>query len=814
MTMNSRWCFRLAPVALLTVWGALAGEAQAQVPSPVQAPVAQVPVAAGPVAKDEARMVRGLLSAPSQAGPAAVAQAFVASRPGPLAAVDPSTLEAPELRAQADGHLVRYGQRYRSLRVVGGDTQVRVDALGRVRWLKSDARPATELRALDEQIARGPALDGAAARARFARAAGYSDALLAAAGAAPELVVYAAGVARAGAASAAAGGGLAPRLAYRVELPYHPQRRHKLRAYIDADSGFALAVDNLIRTQSAPACPGAQDAYVYETNPADSALTCVSLSPYLAEDASELANGDVRVLNCLDRNGCFSAGGTLYHFCDIESVAAADQAGHFTAYQFESDTAAEDAFAEVQMFYHVNVVYELARTLGGFDDLDVKPLDAIVNLRLPSFETSSQCSSPSYTGDEALEAFSNAAFVPKDGFFPGFPEDDSIMFGQGPERDYAYDGDVIYHEFGHAVMAKIAPDLPSFFIDGLGLNSMPGGMHEGYADLMTIFVTDDPEVGEYVAGEFGSDAVRDVENGYTCPLGLTGEVHDDSLPFTGAMWEAREAVASTAERKRSFDQAVFAAQATLGSGDDFGDAAERTVAEVAQALDAQAAATVESVFTARGLLGDDTRGPCSDRVIDAAELTDLPYLYLVGIEYFGGINQVPGPVQFRYELSERAGAILLDIAVAAPDAGLVGPEGQFEPLLEVLVNESETPIIWGGVPTGVAAATSSEPEPVEFEDIPDRPGLTSATVKIPGPFEPGVYHLQFTNRGRTWLVAGLHVYSTPPKEGGCQVSPGGRSRDIGMGILFLLGVIAMFVRWRRSAGRMRRLRRGSDERER
>jgi hypothetical protein len=42
--------------------------------------------------------------------------------------------------------------------------------------------------------------------------------------------------------------------------------------------------------------------------------------------------------------------------------------------------------------------------------------------------------------------------------------------------------------------------------------------------------------------------------------------------------------------------------------------------------------------------------------------------------------------------------------------------------------------------------------------------------------------------------------------GGCQVVPGGRGRNAA-GLLMLLGMITLFLRWRRSAGRMRRLKR-------
>ncbi len=758
-------------------------------------------------------LLAGTLSAPSTADAPAIGGAFLSARPAVLAGVNASGLSLRQSAALPRGHVLRYGQQHAGLDVVGGDTVIRLDERGRVRWVSSDARPSAELAALAPDLARGPVMSGRDALEALGVGAGYDRALLDAVNAerAARLVLYSVhGADRAGSL----------RLAYDVELPLDPTRLRKLRGYVDAETGLVYAVNDMVRRQAAPVCPGFQDGYVYETNPVDSKLACVSLADYLTPDSTALRNADLVVQNCVDRNGCRDFGdSSSYHFCDFEATAAADPAGHYTSYVFESDTAEDDSFAEVQMFYHVNKAFGVARALGGFTDLDAQPLTAVVNFRMPSFDSISECTTPPYGGGEALQVFDNAVFVPADGLLPGFPDDDAIIFGQGEASDYAYDGDVVYHEFGHAVMARIAPDLPSIRIDSLGLNTMPGGMHEGYADLMTMFVTDDPEIGEYAAK--GPDTtvteIRNLENPATCPGWLTGEVHDDSLPFTGAIWAAREAVGLTAEDKAGFDRAVFAAQRTLGQGDDFGTAAQKTLVEIEAELGSEAAAKAEAVFAQRGLLPDEARGvaACDNRVVNASDLDgDYPYMYMPGVEWFGGINGVPAPVQFRYQLDERADSIEFIIGISLSDSDVFGPGQELEPALSMLVHASETPIQWSFAGGALVGEASEEAVDVSFEDVPGQPEFKRGTVSIKGPFDPGVYHLQLVNQGPSWIVAQMAVAHEPysPRDRGCQAAPGSRGRSTGAALLFLFGAVAMFLRWRRSAGRMRRLK-GRGERQ-
>src|SRR5262249_47477498 len=146
------------------------------------------------------------------------------------------------------------------------------------------------------------------------------------------------------------------------------------------------------------------------------------------------------------------------------------------------------------------------------------------------------CKGDAFVGAHGFAPFENATFVPGGFGLFDFPHN-AILLGQGGKIDYAYDGDVVTHEFGHGYADTVAPNLSTGFIDAHGLDSTPGGLTEGYADLFALAVTDDAKIGEYAGGEQG--AIRNLDNTARCPEDLTGEMHDDSLIFTGAVYAAR-----------------------------------------------------------------------------------------------------------------------------------------------------------------------------------------------------------------------------------------------------------------------------------
>lgn len=663
------------------------------------------------------RLRRGLLSKPSTESAERIVRAYLQSGPPELGSVDPSSLHVERSTSpRAGGALVKLRQEHLGLPVIGGSVAVRVDAVGRVRWSASRAR------AMPPGLTAAPSLSAADA---IARAAGGRSAGLDAAEHA-RLVWLAMP--------------LAPvRLAWMVRLPADWSRREALRAFVDAETGAILRRENLLRHAS-------PTANVFEISPVETPeLTEVTLST-LPDGATRLENADLLATSCIDTDACEYSYGILLHVCSLSVLAETNVDGNFTDYTYDSDTAVADPFSEVQAFYHATTVYARARELGGFGSLLASPLQVVVNYRDSAFVRDGDCVGSVYTGNDGLPPVENAMFAPGGDLFFQNLGSDSIVFGQGAHTDWAYDGDVVYHEFGHAVMFTVAPDLVSEFVDEWGYNTMPGALHEGYADLMTVFVTDDPAIGSYAGtGAPPNQPIRDLTASTTrCPEDLTGEPHDDSRVITGAMWAAREAVADTPEAREAFFAALFTAQQAFGATETFESAAALSLAEIEVAMGADKAAEVEAILGNR--LGPD----CARRILDGAVTKDA--MYLVGTWAAGTADHVPGPFQFRYTLDEWADEIRVEVGEV--DAWFEDEE----PVISVLLRADGEPIHWR---YEVGDFKSEHDRIVRlWVDETDQSGL----AVIPGPWAPGTYYLQISNLGLDFYAYDTRVTHVPGVE--------------------------------------------------
>jgi hypothetical protein len=177
-----------------------------------------------------------------------------------------------------------------------------------------------------------------------------------------------------------------------------------------------------------------------------------------------------------------------------------------------------------------------------------------------------------------------------------------MWFGQGPNRDYSYDGDVVVHEFGHAVVDN-SLKLEAWSMDANGATAAPGSMNEGLADYFAAAVTGDPDVGEYASKDFAANltVIRTLANKDTCENAIVGEVHFDSTLFSGALWDARTKLPE-ADRVK-LDAAVYKSMRTnAGRGKvSYTELANLFLATVGTDFPA-AKPLLEEAFTARKVL--------------------------------------------------------------------------------------------------------------------------------------------------------------------------------------------------------------------
>ncbi len=257
---------------------------------------------------------------------------------------------------------------------------------------------------------------------------------------------------------------------------------------VDANSGERLASWNAARFAK---------GRVYEENPVKS-KTVSDLDLALAPGALTLENPRVKALNCVDNKAVKSIniGLTInVHVCDLEQLAAPDTNGDFLYDPPAADLTPEDEFSEVQIFFHTTKAYAYFEGVG-MTDLATKPLPAVANLMLPDgFQT--QDLTKMANPDLPFVPFSNAFFAPANPIFSavfGLPGA-AMWFGQGPKADFSYDGDVVYHEFGHAVVDHTLKLVGTYHADEQGLVSSPGAMNEGLSDYFAAAITGESQMG-------------------------------------------------------------------------------------------------------------------------------------------------------------------------------------------------------------------------------------------------------------------------------------------------------------------------------
>ena len=521
-------------------------------------------------------------------------------------------------------------------------------------------------------------------------------------------------------------------------------------------------------------------AEIFEHNPLTTPEPSIVSLTSLADSADSLANADVAALNCLDAGTCVQVTpGAYLHSCEPTALASTNVDGNFTDHVYISDTHPEDSFAEVQAFYHVERGLTRAQQLGGFDGLSGDPLRVVVNYHAVDPSSASDCNATQYNGDSDLSPFDGALFAP-DGDGLGVGWGDTLALGQGRNVDYAYDGDVVIHELGHAVLAQVAPDLSRGFVDEHGYNPTGAGLHEAYPDLLSLFVSDDPIMGEYVGSGLGDGSPRrDLTRTRRCPNQLEGRPHTDSLIFSTAIWRARESL--DLDDPTDLYAAVFTAQQALGAFSGFTEASRLTVLEAEVGVGSAAAQALEAAFAETGADG------CQGRIVDG-----IVARYRLFADTGQPARHLPAIVQHRFELTESAQALVFAAATFDTFSNQALIDAQVLVKAEQAIRWQESDDQWQGDHTHSAQLQVDEER--------------AARADIVGPFEPGIYYVMLVNHGENATIYDAQIgYIPAPASDGCGCSAGQSDRRSATGFaLFALALFWIRCRFRLRLHRIRR----------
>ncbi|MBL90839.1 MAG: hypothetical protein CMH56_03390 [Myxococcales bacterium] len=485
----------------------------------------------------------------------------------------------------------------------------------------------------------------------------------------------------------------------------------------------------------------------------------------------------------------FFSGDTLYAksvFCaELPRAQAQDDNGTLsfnytpvdkTRGTSESDGLAseEDAFAEVQVYYASQQFFEHIRGVmedptfclealsmdcneDGTPVLDDNgqpawPFRISTNLLMPEFDLQAlgaqlfaglgqSAEEPVVIND--YQRLGNAAFVPSmtgspievpDGLdalteFFNRPYDSNIYL-QGV-RDFSYDGDIVYHEFTHALVHTLAYGLGQGGYDKYGTHVEGGALNEGWADYFSASFTDDSATGEYGGRGItqGETGLRNADNDKKCPDDLIGEVHEDSTPFSGALWEIRAAVKADLgdEGVADLDQLILGTIAEAEMTETFSDHIAKILAAIPGTLGESWVETANTAFDRHSvnncvrvydLVAAEENGQAS---------TNPKAMLMQPAPSSVGLDLAPPVMQFKVSVPANTDDITLIWSQAA-GGGLFGG-GDVTPL-KVLVAETDAPIEWkyegpnGRTPTPYFADGSTVPFDIQASELIASVGAT------------------------------------------------------------------------------------------
>ncbi len=464
------------------------------------------------------------------------------------------------------------------------------------------------------------------------------------------------------------------------------------------------------------------------------------------------------------------------------------------------DPANSDPFAEVHAFYHVNKVYDWVRHLSSkaapifpsntpvitpFKMRDAKRVPARkpavwANVMFPNFQelyATFPCgvtipglgTFPPCKTDH-LARVDNAAFMPREQVASlGFPEYDlgvdTLMIFQGNSADAAYDSTVLQHEFGHGVVTSTAGLLlDAIAMDLRSANNEAGALHEGFSDYIAGAYNNLAENGPYFGpralaaaagpGVKQESFLRTMDNTFTCPNVLWGEVHQDSQHVSAALWKARKGSFQGTDNGDTFDAAFYAMLVSISPSADFAEVAASMSAKVQTAFGGTANQTMTQIFTDKGVIG------CG-KVIDAASLSGPREYYGIATAPSSlKTSLIPGPVQFKLRAANGVGAIR---ASGKASGGGFNPLGG-APQISVLVKV--------GSPITFTKQSSSlvNDSDAHGDAAIDNGGNLTATVADKACGAHDVY-VTIASQGGGGVIQGLSLTVEPPSSTDCTSTP-------------------------------------------
>ena len=295
-----------------------------------------------------------------------------------------------------------------------------------------------------------------------------------------------------------------------------PETHGDFLTYVEIDTGTVISQENRIAHLNGT-------GKIYYPNPYQTQGSGTGLADNNDADSAALTNQRISVtLEGLDSSGKLI--GEFVDLATLNSTTIADVDA------FESDrdfdyTRSDPRFEQVVVYHTIDQINRYFHTLGFDDDTGIS------------------------NGIRDFPSLANAHWYTTDNSFYS-TGDDAMHFGDGGVDD-AEDGDIIAHEYGHA----IHHDQNAFWGGG-----EMGAMGEGFGDYLaasffqnhgdaTFLTNHAAAVAEWNATSYSAadpPNLRRVDGFKTYPGSLNGRVHDDGEIWSRALWDINQAIGASA----------------------------------------------------------------------------------------------------------------------------------------------------------------------------------------------------------------------------------------------------------------------------
>jgi uncharacterized repeat protein (TIGR01451 family) len=380
------------------------------------------------------------------------------------------------------------------------------------------------------------------------------------------------------------------RLAWKTTLPALEPLGDWL-VYVDALDGKVLKVQDLIRYECTipPPSPG---ACVFDPSPVVEQCSWAGLADNGDADSPLLTALRVGVeLLGLQTSGN-PLGRLIGEYVDLTAPGITGgylPAGVCQEPSFVYDkTRSDECFEEATAYYHVDAVQRKIQTLG-------------------------------FTGPKAIYASAipvHAHYMPDaNAFYSGY--DKGLHFGDGGV-DTAEDGDVVVHEYGHALLDDQVPNIETY--EG-------ACVHEGFADVLSALVFFEHDCDEACVGEwFNAEAqlcLRRTDGTKHYPEDMHyWDPHEDGEIWSGAVWGLLEALGGDVAARDKVLTLILEGHFFLDPESGLRDAASGVIAADEGLYGGADVPVIEAVFASRGLAA--LPAP-NDDFDDAIPVEPLPF---------------------------------------------------------------------------------------------------------------------------------------------------------------------------------------------